>query len=152
MQRNSVLPLAEKKGIELRVDIADDIGTVTTDQRRLEQVLLNLLNNAVKFTEKGHVHMSCRTENNQYLLSVSDTGIGIEPETNSPAKDLRPQRGGPGHGQDAATSDRGRYRNKDPLEAGSWPGRGRRGANRADPHEPCGQCQGRHAKGRNTQH
>ena len=75
-----VSPLAEKKGIDLRLDIADDIGTATTDQRRLEQIILNLLNNAVKFTEKGHVRISCRIENDHYLLSVSDTGIGMRPE------------------------------------------------------------------------
>jgi signal transduction histidine kinase len=77
---NVVLPLAEKKGLDLRVDISDDIKTATTDQRRLEQVTLNLLNNAVKFTEKGYASISCRIENNQYLLEVSDTGIGMRPE------------------------------------------------------------------------
>jgi PAS domain S-box-containing protein len=77
---NVVLPLAEKKGLDLRVDISDDIKTVTTDQRRLEQVILNLMNNAVKFTEKGYVSISCRSENNQYLLEVSDTGIGMQAE------------------------------------------------------------------------
>ncbi|MBN2060415.1 MAG: transporter substrate-binding domain-containing protein [Deltaproteobacteria bacterium] len=75
-----VTPLAEKKGLDLEMDLSDGIGTVTTDQRRLEQVILNLLNNAVKFTEKGHVHILCRTDNDHYLLSVSDTGIGMRPE------------------------------------------------------------------------
>ena len=75
-----VLPMAKKKGLDLRVYIADDINTAATDQRRLEQVVLNLLNNAVKFTEKGYVHISCRIENDKYLLSVSDTGTGIRPE------------------------------------------------------------------------
>ncbi|MFH2044184.1 MAG: ATP-binding protein [Pseudomonadota bacterium] len=75
-----VLPMAEQKGLDLRVDIADDIKTATTDQRRLEQIILNLLNNAVKFTEKGYVSISCRIENDKYLLSVSDTGIGMRPE------------------------------------------------------------------------
>ncbi len=75
-----VSPLAEKKGIELRLDIADDVETATTDQRRLEQVILNLLNNAVKFTEKGHVRISCRRENKDYLLSIADTGIGMRQE------------------------------------------------------------------------
>ena len=69
-----------KKGITLSLDIADDVTTATSDQRRLEQVLLNLLNNAVKFTEKGEVQISCRSDNDHYLLSVSDTGIGIQPE------------------------------------------------------------------------
>jgi signal transduction histidine kinase/ABC-type amino acid transport substrate-binding protein len=75
-----VSPLAEKKGIDLRLKIADDIRSATTDQRRLEQVILNLLNNAVKFTEKGQVRISCRMENDHYLLAVSDTGIGMRPE------------------------------------------------------------------------
>lgn len=75
-----VSPLAEKKGIELKLDIADNIGTINTDQRRLEQIILNLLNNAVKFTEKGHVCVSCRMDNNHYILSFSDTGIGMQPE------------------------------------------------------------------------
>jgi PAS domain S-box-containing protein len=75
-----VSPLAEKKGIELRLDIADDVKSATTDQRRLEQVVLNLLNNAVKFTEKGYVHISCRRENEHYILSVADTGIGMRTE------------------------------------------------------------------------
>jgi PAS domain S-box-containing protein len=76
----TVSPLAEKKGIALRLDIADDVATVTSDQLRLEQILLNLLNNAVKFTEKGYVRIFCRSDNNNYVLSVSDTGIGIQPE------------------------------------------------------------------------
>jgi signal transduction histidine kinase len=75
-----VSPLAEKKGIDLRVDISAEIGSIISDQRRLEQVILNLVNNAVKFTEKGHVAIACRTERDRYLVSVSDTGIGIGSE------------------------------------------------------------------------
>jgi hypothetical protein len=75
-----VSPLAEKKGLDLKLDIADDVETVTTDQRRLEQIILNLLNNAVKFTEKGSVHISCLLENDHYCISVSDSGIGIKQE------------------------------------------------------------------------
>ena len=75
-----ISPLAGQKGIDLQMDIAEDIGMITTDQRRLEQVLLNLLSNAVKFTEKGVVRLVCRVENDQYLLSLTDTGVGMEPE------------------------------------------------------------------------
>jgi signal transduction histidine kinase len=75
-----VSPMAEQKGIALTVEVAGGVGSVTTDQRRLEQVILNLLNNAVKFTEKGSVRVSCHNENGHYLLSVSDTGIGMRPE------------------------------------------------------------------------
>lgn len=75
-----IVPLAEQKGITLEMDIAPEVATIVADQRRLEQVILNLLGNAVKFTEKGGVHVACRVENDQYLLSFADTGIGIRPE------------------------------------------------------------------------
>ena len=75
-----VSPLAKKKGISLAMEVADDVSTVTTDQRRLEQVILNLLNNAVKFTVKGRVCLHCQLDNDHYTLSVSDTGIGISPK------------------------------------------------------------------------
>lgn len=61
------------------LEVSEDIGTVATDQRRLEQVILNLLNNAVKFTEQGQVQVICRAENDHYLLSFIDTGIGMQP-------------------------------------------------------------------------
>ncbi|MGQ9655712.1 MAG: ATP-binding protein [Thermodesulfobacteriota bacterium] len=75
-----VTPLADKKGLSLTLDVADDAGTVMADQRRLEQVLLNLLNNAVKFTESGEVRVSCRGEADDCVISVADTGIGIDPQ------------------------------------------------------------------------
>jgi len=74
-----IAPLAEQKGLKLQLDIAEDIGTIATDQRRLEQVILNLLSNAVKFTEQGQVQVVCRAEKNHYLLSFTDTGIGMQP-------------------------------------------------------------------------
>jgi len=75
-----ISPMAEKKGLELRMDLPDTPLTIFTDQRRLEQVVLNLLNNAVKFTEKGHVDIICRKDNGQVLLQFSDTGIGMRQE------------------------------------------------------------------------
>jgi PAS domain S-box-containing protein len=75
-----ISPLAEQKGLKLEVDISEDTGMIVTDQRRLEQVILNLLNNAVKFTEQGQVRVACRIEKDQYLLSFADTGIGMQSE------------------------------------------------------------------------
>lgn len=83
-----VSPLAEQKGIELRMDIAADVGAIETDQRRLEQVLVNLLNNGIKFTEKGYVRISCRSEKEWYVIRCSDSGIGMQPE--EVAKIFRP--------------------------------------------------------------
>ncbi len=70
-------PQAKNKGIELKIQIADNVGEVYTDQRRVEQVVLNLLTNAVKFTEKGSVKLTCSVEGDNCLIEVTDTGIGI---------------------------------------------------------------------------
>ncbi len=75
-----ISPMAEQKGLDLEVEIADGVASVTSDQRRLEQVMLNLLNNAVKFTEQGGIRISCRTDGDHCLVSVADTGIGIREE------------------------------------------------------------------------
>ena len=75
-----VAPLAVQKGIDLRSEISEDIGMIVTDQRRVEQVILNLVNNAVKFTENGYVLITCRNGGDHYLLSVTDTGIGMQPQ------------------------------------------------------------------------
>ncbi|MGE5674023.1 MAG: DUF3365 domain-containing protein, partial [Mycobacterium leprae] len=77
----SVRPLAEKKQVQLIVDLSDDLPLVQADGLRVTQVLLNLLGNAVKFTPAGgSIRVSAR-ENGDYLeVSVADTGIGIAPE------------------------------------------------------------------------
>ncbi|NJD90077.1 MAG: sensor histidine kinase, partial [Geobacter sp.] len=73
----SVRPLAEKKGLELTLNIAPDVEMISSDPRRAEQVLLNLLSNAIKFTDQGSVSVVCRREASVYRITVSDTGIGI---------------------------------------------------------------------------
>ena len=50
--------LAEKKALDLQVELAPEIGAWTSDQRRVEQILINLLNNAIKFTEHGQVTLT----------------------------------------------------------------------------------------------
>lgn len=75
-----ISPLAEAKGLELSVQIAPEVKTLSSDQRRVEQVLLNLLNNAVKFTDKGSVRLKCHRAGSEMVTSITDTGIGIRPE------------------------------------------------------------------------
>ncbi len=75
-----VRPLAEKKGLALRIDLAPDLDSSVGDARRLEQILLNLLNNAVKFTDKGEIALQAARDGSRLVIAVSDTGIGIRPD------------------------------------------------------------------------
>ncbi len=77
----TVTPLAEKAGLDLEVDVASNVDTLDSDRRRVEQILLNLLSNAVKFTERGKVSLSCTFEGDSVVFRVSDTGIGIRPDS-----------------------------------------------------------------------
>jgi|GEM_PF-2375862 PAS domain S-box-containing protein len=72
--------LAEKKGLSLTVEVAPEAGCITSDRRRVEQILINLLNNAVKFTEHGEVGIKCCLSDDRLVISVKDTGIGINAE------------------------------------------------------------------------
>jgi protein-histidine pros-kinase len=77
-----ISPLAKKKNIAIRKDIASGIESVTLDQQKFKQVLYNLLSNAVKFTDdRGHVEFVADLHgSNQLRVRVRDTGIGIKPE------------------------------------------------------------------------
>ena len=75
-----IRPQAEKKGLSLNMQLAPEIGGWMSDARRVEQVLLNLLNNAVKFTEHGAVTLTAEIAEGTLRISVADTGIGIKPE------------------------------------------------------------------------
>src|SRR5436305_1809149 len=69
---------AKNKRIELHAEISDGLGPVLTDKRKLQQVLSNLIGNAIKFTSSGNVTVSAAPlDNERWYLEVSDTGIGI---------------------------------------------------------------------------
>ena len=72
---------AEGKNLRLWIDIEDDKTVVVADSLRLEQVIWNLLNNAVKFTPAGgEVSVSSKSDNSSAVIEVNDTGQGIDPE------------------------------------------------------------------------
>ena len=78
-------PLAAKKGLELEVTRSGELPLqIRTDPGRVHQCLINLVGNAIKFTEQGYVHINVslqETDNEPHLhLSVEDTGIGIPPD------------------------------------------------------------------------
>lgn len=70
---------AEEKGIEVKLDIEPGIS-VNADQFLLEQMLLNLLDNAVKYTESGEVILRSETNGEAVIIQISDTGVGIPSE------------------------------------------------------------------------
>ena len=74
---------AERGGLSLKADIPPDLPKAQVDEERVEQVLVNLVHNAIKFTPpSGRVSLSTRVEGDSILVSVADTGVGI------PADDL----------------------------------------------------------------
>jgi signal transduction histidine kinase len=72
-------PLASTKGLKLSSTVQSGMPTGHGDARRLSQVLLNLVGNAIKFTDQGEVAIGARAENGSFVLTVRDTGPGIAP-------------------------------------------------------------------------
>jgi signal transduction histidine kinase len=66
-----------EKHLALKVTVAPDLPIGRGDQRRLAQVLRNLVGNAIKFTEGGEVHVDVQASDGSFLVSVADTGPGI---------------------------------------------------------------------------
>jgi signal transduction histidine kinase len=69
--------LLQEKGLQLIRDIDPHLPMVSCDRRRLRQVLLNLVSNAIKFTNKGTVTVSVKNQGQEVLFGVIDTGAGI---------------------------------------------------------------------------
>lgn len=76
----SVSPMAEKKSLDLRFSCEEVIPEFFFDADKIEKVILNLVFNALKFTEKGEITVSCSRQENDVLVKVSDSGIGIPKE------------------------------------------------------------------------
>ncbi|WP_281647491.1 PAS domain-containing protein [Parendozoicomonas sp. Alg238-R29] len=73
-----ISPLADNKGLEFRLDTSENLpGYIKGDATRLRQILINLLNNAVKFTPKGEVSLHVSITGEQIKLCIKDTGCGI---------------------------------------------------------------------------
>ncbi|MEH2329119.1 HAMP domain-containing sensor histidine kinase [Nostoc sp.] len=82
---NSILemiePLASAKELSLVVEYDRAPSQVITDPLRLQQILTNLLSNAIRYTESGSIHLQCWTlSQQQWAISVTDSGIGISPD------------------------------------------------------------------------
>ena len=73
-------PLVRDKEVILQNKIPVDIPLVKADENRLQQIFYNLVGNAIKFTEKGTIHIEANQKNGEMEIKVADTGIGIPEE------------------------------------------------------------------------
>ena len=72
--------LAAEKQLALEAEVPANLPRGRGDERRLTQVLMNLVSNAIKFTEAGAVAIRAKVEDGSFVVAVSDTGVGIAPE------------------------------------------------------------------------
>ena len=74
-------PLADKKSIKLETRISNELPKLSADESKIESVIMNLINNAIKFTpENGRVSISVEAADGQMSIRISDTGMGIPAE------------------------------------------------------------------------
>jgi len=77
---STTVALVKGKPIELQQSIAPDLPMVRGDPRRIRQMLVNLVGNATKFTEKGFIHVKAKASPTEVTITVADSGTGIEPD------------------------------------------------------------------------
>lgn len=75
--------MLEGKAIQLSMNIEDGMPPVKADEKRLVQIIYNLLHNALKFTEKGHISLSAEIQDQMMVIHISDSGVGMNEETQS---------------------------------------------------------------------
>lgn len=76
----SLIHTAWEKGLALRAELAETLPVMNTDEKRVRQVLINIIGNSIKYTEKGEVVVRAFVEGANLIIRVSDTGIGISAE------------------------------------------------------------------------
>ena len=75
-----VEPMASAKSLKLVVNLMGEDQSIQTDGTKLRQMLVNLLSNGIKFTDKGEVDLGCSVSNGVLEVSIADTGVGIAAE------------------------------------------------------------------------
>ncbi len=82
--RNLLSPIADRKHIQVEIDIDSSLSTICADEARFVQIMYNLVDNAIKFSfENGLVKIGARKKGDMVEIMVMDTGIGIKPEDQS---------------------------------------------------------------------
>ncbi len=72
-------PIAQKKGLRLKVDV-EGVDTIYGDKAKIKQVIMNLVSNAIKFSNRGTIRVSVKSEGQDVVITVRDQGIGIPEE------------------------------------------------------------------------
>ena len=84
MIKNLLSPIADRKNIQIEIEIDRDLDSVCADEARFVQIMYNLVDNAIKFSyENGLVKIGARKKGDMVEITVKDTGIGIKPEDQS---------------------------------------------------------------------
>jgi signal transduction histidine kinase len=79
--KEQIEPMINSRDLKFLATVAPDCPPIETDKTKVKQILLNLLSNALKFTNRGSVQLAARCEGEELvLLEVRDTGVGIKPE------------------------------------------------------------------------
>lgn len=78
--RENLFSIAEEKGIKIYLELADNLPKIESDTEKVYQILQNVIGNAIKFTQKGSVTISADAGENQMVIKVIDTGIGVSQE------------------------------------------------------------------------
>ena len=74
---------AKEKGLKLKVEIDEKLPKIKTDKEKLREILINLVHNSIKFTEKGGIKIGCKKVGDYVEFSVADTGLGIPKKSQS---------------------------------------------------------------------
>ena len=91
------LPLVENKNLKIKTSVEPDSFLVYADENRLQQILLNIIGNAIKFSESGEIEISAKEsaeKSDEVIISVNDNGIGIIKEEHDRIFELFEQAGG----------------------------------------------------------
>ncbi len=78
---NEMKKIIEGKGLEIRLHISPEVLTIHGDKAKIKHVLLNLVDNACKYTDKGWIEISLAKNDRKVIFCVRDSGVGIRPET-----------------------------------------------------------------------
>ncbi len=72
--------LAQEKGLYLKLTIPSDLPLISLDEEKINQVIMNLVDNSIKYTQKGGIVIKCEMKNEKIKIEIRDTGMGMNKE------------------------------------------------------------------------